>query len=51
MNKKQKEAKKWILDLRNNLVNCLEEIDGKSFTFKNWDHAGSGGGNNGKYKR
>ena len=44
MDNNQKEAKKWFLALRNNLVNCLEKIEGKSFTFKNWDHAGSGGG-------
>ena len=44
MDNNQKEAKKWFLALRNNLVIGLEEIEGKSFTFKNWDHAGSGGG-------
>ena len=50
MDKNQKEAKKWFLTLRNNLVNCLEEIEGKSFTFKNWDHAGNGGGIMGSVK-
>ena len=44
MTNNQKEAKKWFLALRNNLVNSLEKIEGKSLTFKNWDHAGSGGG-------
>ena len=37
MDNNQKKAKKWFLALRNNLVNCLEEIEGESFIFKNWE--------------
>jgi coproporphyrinogen III oxidase len=50
MDQNQKDAKEWFLTLRNNLVSSLEKIEGKCFSFKNWDHAGSGGGTMGSLK-
>lgn len=50
MDQNQKDAKKWFLTLRNNLVVSLEKIEGEEFSFKNWDHAGSGGGVMGSIK-
>ena len=50
MDQNQKDAKEWFLTLRNNLVDSLEKIENKKFLFKNWDHAGSGGGTMGSLK-
>ena len=50
MNKEQKNAKEWFLNLRNDLVNTLEIIEGKKFNFKDWSHSGSGGGTMGSIK-
>ena len=50
MNEEQKNAKEWFLDLRNDLVNMLEIIEGKKFNFKDWSHSGSGGGTMGSIK-
>ena len=50
MDQNQKDAKEWFLTLRNNLVDSLEKIENKEFLFKNWDHAGSGGGTMGSLK-
>ena len=50
MDQNQKDAKEWFLTLRNNLVDSLEKIENKKFLFKNWDHAGSGGGTMGALK-
>ena len=43
-------CQEWFFNLRNDLVNTLEIIEGKKFNFKDWSHSGSGGGNNGSIK-
>ena len=50
MNLQQKTAKNWFLKLRNQLVEVLEKIEGKKFAYKDWNHAGSGGGTMGSIK-
>ena len=50
MNEEQKNAKEWFFNLRNDLVNTLEIIEGKKFNFKDWSHSGSGGGTMGSIK-
>ena len=50
MNDEQKNAKEWFFNLRNDLVNTLEIIEGKKFNFRDWSHSGSGGGTMGSIK-
>ena len=40
----------WFLELRDGLVQTLQNIDSQKFTFKDWKHSGSGGGTMGSIK-
>ena len=42
MNDEQKNAKEWFLNLRNDLINELEIIEGKKFKFKGSREHGNG---------
>ena len=37
-------AAQWFEALRNEIVQMIEEIDGKKFIIKEWDHLQGGGG-------
>lgn len=44
MNVDSVSVKRYLLDLQQSIVNCLEEFDGRSFRSDRWDRAGGGGG-------
>ena len=50
LDQNQKKVKDWFLLLRNNLITTLEKIDGGTFSYKDWNHSGSGGGTMGSIK-
>tara|TARA_Y100000590_G_scaffold428854_1_gene540641 strand:- start:3 stop:809 length:807 start_codon:yes stop_codon:yes gene_type:complete len=43
-------AKEWFENLRNEIVNTIQEIDGNEFLITNWKHASGGGGKMSKIK-
>ena len=46
----QNKVQETFRKLRDKLVNTFQNIDGEKFTFKKWDHSGSGGGEMGKIR-
>ena len=50
MQNDKKEVQESFLNLRNKLVQTLQNIDGNKFIFKNWEHSGNGGGIMGSIK-
>ena len=40
----QKQAEKWFLELRNQMVGAIQKVDGSTFIEKEWQRPGGGGG-------